>query len=275
MAREGLWLMDLFPTSGAVTVYATPTSDGVTVQARKTRIDYVKQAYTKAFGSFDIHSWDPSLGYATSRPLLMQLQDYYANLYLADPERLLWAGFAKIAGALTIGGLDLYVNEVGDDWLAWRIVLAAKDTFHDIAWQHEAFLDGTDAVLRLARERDQNKPMPPQPYAPAWLQIASEDGRAIEAGNRTLFENEQASIVQPSYMKSLAWVASDHVMIDNDPKAGLVEIRGLWSRWVSTPTDRRTNLVNLATDTVLQQGSPHPDFEYVFTLASDADGATG
>ena len=58
----------------------------------------------------DSEAWDPALDLAAIDAQVRAGWEYYGQLYASDPERFLWAGMAKLAGASVYAGLqDLHV----------------------------------------------------------------------------------------------------------------------------------------------------------------------
>jgi len=113
-----------------------------------------------------------------------------------------------MAGGAVIGGLDLVVNG-GETFLTKTMVRIGKAIFHDLAWQHEAFLDDPQIAIDNAAAQDASSPAR-RSYADAWKDIASGDAERIANGNKALLENEQFTIIQPLYgeiaASSEAWV---------------------------------------------------------------------
>jgi hypothetical protein len=171
---------------------------------------YLKRAYEKAFGTFDEANWDPERGFAHNEARILKLYDYYRDTYLARPDIFVWAGLGRMAGAAVVGGARLMLTIGSENALTKAIVRIGKEIFHDLAWQHEAILDDTTNALKLAAERDAASQVT-RSYREAWTHILSGDEGRRGTGGRMLVENEQFTIVQPSY-DSLA----------NGPEGGLL-----------------------------------------------------
>jgi hypothetical protein len=165
--------------------------------APRDRGAYLSQAYVNAFGTYDEPDWDPEQGFAANRDRIVKLYDYYRDTYLKRPDQFLWAGLGRMAGGTVVGGLDLVVQG-GETFLTGAMVRIGKAIFHDLAWQHEAFLDDSQTAIDNAAAQDATSPAH-RSYADAWRDIASGDPEKIANGNKALLENEQFTIIQPLY----------------------------------------------------------------------------
>lgn len=154
--------------------------------------------------------WVPELGFAVNRPQIIDVYNYYRDLYLARTGLFLWAGLGRMAGGTVVGGLD------SDPGLIDQVIMVriGRDIFFDLAWMHEAVLDRPDIVIELAELHDRfntyprydevgvvryQPGTPARSYAQAWTKILSGDPSQVVAGNLDLLENEQWSIIQPHY----------------------------------------------------------------------------
>lgn len=171
---------------------------------------YLKRAYEKAFGQFDEANWDPDLGFAANEARIVKLYDYYRDTYLARPDLFLWAGLGRMAGGAVLGGLRLFVKIFGEGdpvengkviLFTQTMVRIGKEIFHDLAWQHEAFLDDETNAVKLAAVYDMGKPAAHASYQEAWRHILSRDEARVATGNKMLLWNEQFTIIQPLYDK--------------------------------------------------------------------------
>lgn len=241
---------------------------------------FLSQAYINAFGTFDEPEWDGDRGYVANRARILKLYDYYQAVYLKRPDQLLWAGLGRMAGGAVVTGLDL-VASAGETLLTQIMVKIGKAIFHDLAWQHEAFLEDPDLAVQLGRARDVASPGR-RSYGDAWANIASGSGDRIAEGNRALLENEQFDIIQGFYDqiaassealtfgRTRAFTNKIHpyhrdflirfplgdVTNADDRWAWISEADGMWAKWVvmsSVAPDERTRLVSLSFSDILGQ----------------------
>ena len=136
---------------------------------------YLKRSYEKAFGQFDEANWNPQLGFAANEARILKLYDYYRDTYLARP---------------AIGSENFFTQ---------TMVRVGKEIFHDLAWQHEAFLDDESNAVKLAAYHDMAKSAKKASYYEAWRHILSRDEERVAIGNKMLLWNEQFTIIQPLY----------------------------------------------------------------------------
>ena len=230
--------------------------------------------------------WDPQAGWDVNRPRVVDVYGYYRDLTLTRPELFLWTGLGHMAGGAVVGGLDL--GAAGD--VTERVLIAiGRDIFFDLAWQHEAFLDGAD-IVALAGLHDQfatyaqyaadgtvtfAHATPAVSYSDAWRKITSGDAGAIAEGNRDLLHNEQATVVQPQYDFLLrageAGLASAFTNeIHPYHRAFLIDLptsdirqfgprwqwinlpHGMFENWRAAGVDERARLVQLPFDQILR-----------------------
>ena len=172
----------------------------------------------------DLDAWDPSLGADANRETIIKVYEYYAQLYLRDPD-LQWAGMANMIGpSFAAGFFDLAqfrrIGEtVGDlppplrdalppgvDQLA---DLTAEDlrffetTFLDMQQQiffdqgsmHQAYVDGgLEAIeeMRAAGLIDDS-------ILEGWRQVDSGVPAEVAKGNTTFLRREQENIIDDEY----------------------------------------------------------------------------
>lgn len=257
---------------------------------------YLERSYVKAFGQYD-DAWKPHLGFAANESRLLKLYDYYRDTYLARPDLFLWAGLGRMAGGSIVGGLRTFVAISPETFFSQMMVSIAKDIFNDIAWQHEAILDDEANALKLAAEHDATSPARLS-YHTAWTHILSGDVARIATGNKMLLENEQKSIVQPSYtqlagsteggfggpMRSLKIVAKSihpyhrdflvsfptgDIVRSKDRWGWITETGGMWEKWgerrgtpaypIAMSTAVRSKLVEMDIDQIIKRNFPVDD----------------
>jgi hypothetical protein len=257
----------------------------------KDRQFYLRRSYEKAFGQFDEANWNPQSGYAANEPRILKLYDYYRDTFLALPDLFLWAGLGRLAGGAVVGGLRLATSMGPETFFTQTMVRIGKEIFHDLAWQHEAFLDDEGNMLQLAAARDAAAPAR-RSYREAWTHILSRDVARVPTGNKMLLENEQFTIIQPRYnevaassegglggpMRSLkAFTNSIHPyhrdfllsqpsgdIVNPDHRwAWITETGGMWEKWgekrgvpalpvVMSRTERK-RLVSLSIDQLIRR----------------------
>jgi hypothetical protein len=206
----------------------------------------------RGFAVKQLSDWEPLKGYAANRARLVAVYDYYRDTYVkgrakfSTYDRLLWAGLGRMAGSAVVGGLDMMISfpsslKTGGDLPPMTLaqidamspsdmtrrggttiagmLVAGKQIFLDLAWQHEAYLDEPLIALRLAKEFDAKPDITlhaehivfrpyedrmrsgtrQNSYVDAWTKINSNDPQTIAQGNQLLLQNEQYDLVQPVY----------------------------------------------------------------------------
>jgi hypothetical protein len=150
---------------------------------------------------------------------------YYADLYNQRPE-LKWAGMAKLAGGTVYGGLEQ--SELGKTaaktaattatltpapgagaaaeaaktaygearFLQTELLAMQQEIFKDLAWQHQAYVEGGLPALEAAYQRGEIRE---EKIIQAWRDIASGDENRQWQGNAVLLEREQRDILRPGY----------------------------------------------------------------------------
>jgi uncharacterized protein DUF2515 len=168
-----------------------------------------------AAAGIDPKKWDPSDGFADNKDNIQKVYALYAQWYLAHPE-LKWAGMAKLAGGSVYGGL-LKLQDERPGWSPRDIIVPflvydkvkqrqmdkverifvdmQKNIFMDLAWQHQAYVEGGLSALGAAYNRGD---MSAANYE-AWVKIASGDKAAQWEGNKALLMREQSEVLPPGY----------------------------------------------------------------------------
>jgi hypothetical protein len=218
------------PSTGpALEEAGEPSESELREEYEKVRFGYTEKAKVRAHVA-ENGRWIPEDGFAANRKVIVGVYDYYRDLYLDKPAQFLWAGLGRMAGGAVVGGLD---SDPGllDRRLQVVMVRIGKDILHDLAWQHELFLDSPESILKYAAMHDQfvryvsygsggevsDVHLTPRcSYREAWEKILSADGGRVSEGNRELLENEQWSVIQPHY---------DHLRGSGVPKDDLDKAR--------------------------------------------------
>jgi hypothetical protein len=177
-------------------------------------VDEWRQRAMAAAG-IDPRQWDPSDGFEDNKKNIEKVYALYAQWYLAHPE-LKWAGMAKLAGGSVYGGLlkmqderpgwhprDILVpflvydktKQIQMDKVERIFVEMQKNIFMDLAWQHQAYVEGGLGALASAYNRGD---MSAANYE-AWVKIATGDANAQWDGNKALLMREQSEVLPPGY----------------------------------------------------------------------------
>ena len=243
---------------------------------------FTNVALTKA-NDANLPDWLPESGFAANRARIVDLYAYYRDLYLAQPDLLLWAGLGHMAGGAVVGGLDrdpfILPQEV--------MVRIGRDIFFDLAWMHEVFRDNPNNVVPLADLHDRfnfyphyTGPIasfapgrPVRSYGGAWRKILSGNPVLVAEGNRDLLENEQWSIIQPHYeflrtffLAGLVGpftnaihpyhrdfkidIPLGNILVASDRWNWITRTDGMFQRWNDVGVQERTRLVSLAFDRI-------------------------
>jgi hypothetical protein len=173
----------------------------------------------------DPATWKPSAGFEANRENVKKVYAYYSDLYNQRPE-LKWAGMAKLAGGTVYGGLEQ--SELGKTaaktaataatltpapgagaaaeaaktaygeahFLQTQLLTMQKDIFEDLAWQHQAYVEGGLPALEAAYRRGDIKE---EKIIQAWRDIASGDENRQWQGNAALLYREQRTILRLGY----------------------------------------------------------------------------
>ncbi len=170
-------------------------------------------------------AWDPALGLAAIDAQVRAGWEYYARLYASDPERFLWAGMAKLAGASVYAGLqDLHVlrraiqagalnaeevtealrrlglpfDDIGEltsqdlttvaeelRFVETRLLEMQQNIFDDLAWQHVAYRQGGLAAMEGLYRRGRYWTPTSRPGATSTREIRPSFGGALWASCAT------------------------------------------------------------------------------------------
>ena len=174
------------------------------------------QLRAMAAAGIDPNAWDPSQGFEANRENIQKVYALYAQWYLDHPE-LKWAGMAKLAGGSVYGGLVAMQDEK-PGWGSYIIpvynvyagikgvqmekverifVEMQKNIFMDLAWQHQAYLEGGLPAIQAAHDRGD---MSVANYE-AWVKIATGGENEQWEGNATLLLREQSEVLPPDYAR--------------------------------------------------------------------------
>lgn len=151
---------------------------------------------------------------------------YYGRLYLSRPRELLWAGLAGLAGAQIVLGLAGAARHGVDNSYTRMLVTTCRRIFDEVAWLHEAYLDGPQTAVDLAARADRAARMPHRTaeappatgetvptgdplsdptgertdavWTDIWSKIASGRAYTVAEGNRRLLAREQR-VAQAGY----------------------------------------------------------------------------
>lgn len=214
-------IADLLAAMEAQGLYPGPDA-GAVVNAYWTR-----QAAQDA--GIDYRAWDPSLGAQANRENIEAVYEYYAQLYLDDPD-LQWAGMAAMIGpSFAAGFLDLalmrdiaqgvevggevlqhlpgglpegvLIEQVGamtDDELRFyetTFLSMQQEIFRDQASMHAAYEHGGMAEI----ERMYESGAIDETAYDAWADIASGDPQRVTEGNTEMLRREQQDIIADDY----------------------------------------------------------------------------
>lgn len=174
----------------------------------------------------DLAGWDPSLGADANRETIVKVYEYYARLYLDDPD-LQWAGMANMIGpSFAAGFFDLALfRRIGEaagslpeplrsalppgvDGLA---DLSAEElrffetTFLDMQQQiffdqgsmHQAYVDGGVAAI----EEMHAAGLIDDTVLRGWRDVASGVPARVAAGNEAFLLREQQEIIDDEYQQ--------------------------------------------------------------------------
>jgi hypothetical protein len=169
----------------------------------------------------DNDQWQPSEGFKNNQQLVKNVYAYYTKLFNQN-ENLMWAGMAKLAGGTVLRGLrtsqhridassieEQYPSSLGMGGSSFRAAMSAqagyakvlqsrflkmqKSIFVDLAWQHQAYIEGGLPALEQAHQAGADVPIG------AWRDIASGKPERVKAGNRALLRREQGTILPRHY----------------------------------------------------------------------------
>jgi hypothetical protein len=225
-------------------------------------------------------AWDPLAGFGANKDRIIQLYDYYRDLFNSNEPAFLWAGLGRMAGGAVLGGLRFLLSVSPDpSFTTDTMVLIGKQIFLDLAWQHELFNSNSQQAITAAQRHDARFPAKSS-YAAAWTAMASGDPGQIAGGNQMLLSNEQFSIIQPLYdaiknepsaagafASTRAFTSNVHpyhldfetampggdVTNADDRWTWITQPGGMWDKWVIMPAEERHRLVNLSIEDIIAQ----------------------
>jgi len=210
------------------------------------------QTYVRSpiLGEVDISKLNPADGFTgnlttkNNSKYLAQFYYYYAQHYKQHPEKQMWAGMAKVAGAEIYAGMSdmeiwtqapIFGGDPGSkQFLTDFLVTGAREIFNDMGWSHFAYTSsGIWAIKHVSELNDVDADID------AWDEVdkgihQQNEGR-IREGARKLLEREQAVIMQPYYtaiapVKLMppggswaGWIGGVAVPLDADGKAEIGE----------------------------------------------------
>ncbi len=223
--------------------------------------------------------WMPILGFTQNLTFLHKLYYYYQQVYLLQPNLFLWMGLARLTGGQVLWGMSNLIKISKDpSVLTQRIVLAAKDIFENLAWQHEYFLDKPAEFLAYIKELDKINTHK-NAYYKAWQLIFTNKKENIAKGNEMLLENEQLNTIQhhydeikkDSYAKKYFWFTRfvmrcihpyhNRFILDfpfedvTNFKARwkwITHKKGMWISWVATPSHEKIRLISLCNEAIIK-----------------------
>lgn len=162
----------------------------------------------------DISLLDPSYGFSgnlTTRnnsPYLAQYYYYYAQHYKQHPEKMLWAGMAKVAGAEIYAGMsdmELWVKApiVGGDpgssqFLCDFMVTGARAIFEDMGWAHLAYASSGMWALEYVFQTN-NSLVNLEVWEKLDEGIHNQNSADLRESAGLLLNREQAVVMQPYY----------------------------------------------------------------------------
>jgi hypothetical protein len=204
--------------AGTFTRLSTPTTKAAWRQAALGR------------AGIDPKRWNPKKGLLANDANVRAVYRYYGQLWLDHPE-LQWAGMANLVGPTFYAGWqDLFGLREADRktrakffarflqlpenhplvraaskslteeelrWFEERLLIMQHKIFEDLAWQHEAYLQGGIEEMRRLQATGHLR----KEVLKHWEEIASGDPDRIARGNRSLLRREQRIVIQDDYEK--------------------------------------------------------------------------
>lgn len=249
-----------------------------------------QQAYTNlAYQRMGVveASWQPELGFRACEAILEKLYLYYQAIYLLAP-RFYWAGLARLTGGQVLYGMRNLVKIARDPSVfTQEIMIAAKDIFDNLAWQHELFLATQTSKFKLQTvdlfihsiSTLDLQTSHTHPYKNCWHLILSGEPVNIALGNQMLLHNEQLNTIQrhyeiiktdpysaryfwftrfvmrrihPYHPRFIVQFPLGDVTCFPDRWKWITNTKGMWPAWVNLPEAERTRLVSLSNDQVVR-----------------------
>ncbi len=196
----------------------------------------------------DVSLLDPTKGFFKNSRYLSRYYYSYGQHFKQQPEKQLWAGMAKVAGAELYAGMhDIEV------WAQWSedpgsysflndfLVTGAREIFNDMAWAHLAYKSSGIWALQYVEDNEGKNSVDMQAWTKIHEGIRDEDQAKMRDGAKLLLEREQKVVIQPYYVRIAPvklkppggnfanWVGGVVVPVDADGKAEIGE-------WMSANT---------------------------------------
>jgi len=219
-------------------------------------------------------------GFLANRQYLYAVYEYYAKLHGQEPEKFLWAGLAKQAGAPVYAGLsDAQNGRAGLAIATFGIIdsatlLAIQDTliqanidiYKDLAYQFVAYRTGGIQSMEYLAENQ----VITTGNLSSWRQIDQNDGGTATA-NVAVLRREQEVILAQAYLGlnalengKIAWmfsllarnpvplgpdfqsvVPSGNIAVFNDRWQWITSSgNGMWDQWMAFPEAQRLQFSN-------------------------------
>jgi hypothetical protein len=183
-----------------------PPHKALAAQPVRPVADWRRRALQSA--GIDPAKWNPDAGFKSNKRIVEQVYAYDMGLFNHN-ENLLWAGMAKLAGGQVYRGLTITQASIdaaamtsdqvpSADVIIYyafivqvKLLIAQRAIFEDLAWQHQAIVEGGLPALVAASAAG----VP----VDAWRDIASGDHGRVRRGNRALLRREQEVVLAPFY----------------------------------------------------------------------------
>ncbi len=179
------------------------------------RQEIVDQIKLQTSGDEDLSAFVPTNEFISNVPHLKAVYGFYEQLFVEKPEKLMWAGMAKLAGATVFAGLS-DAQHMRESWVLGipaylanardfqsQLMTGNRVIFDDLGWQHRAFVASGVYALKHVNAKDPAVSTLPV-NIDAWDQIEEgispgRDPALIKNGSIELLRREQQFIIQPIY----------------------------------------------------------------------------